>query len=340
MTVRALSVLLALVTAGAVGAPVAAGAEEAKQAHFPPRHGSVGLIVENDAFGDGSDDNYSSGVQLNLRSDFADAPTPVRWLGRRLADLNGMRPQSYGLALGHLLYTPNDTQSVIPPADERPYAGFLYLQSGFVAERGNEIRSVEITLGIVGPSAGGEWLQREFHSLIDETDPQGWDRQLRDEVAFAIDVDRRWRDVLGADLGFIQVDLSPNIGLGLGTLRTEARAGLTARFGRGLDNDFGPPRIRPALAGAGLVRAEPGLRAYGFVGVYGRAIARDLFLDGNTFQDSPSVEKEPFVGDAQAGFVLQMGQTSWAYTYVLRSREYESQDDAQSFGAFTIARRW
>lgn len=337
MTRAAIPVAAALF---AFGAPAYALECQDAPAQFPPRTGSVGLIVENDAFGDGSDDNYSNGVQANVRADFADSPAPVRWLGRRIADLNGLEPQSYGLAIGHLLFTPSDIDSPIPPKDQRPYAGFLYLQSSFVAARGDEIRSIEITLGLVGPSAGGEWVQREFHSLINAVDPQGWDAQLEDEVAFVIDADRRWRSIAATDVGRLSFDLSPNIGLGLGTLRTEARVGVTARLGEGLENDFGPPRIRPALAGAGLVNAEPGLRGYGFIGVYGRAVARDLFLDGNTFQDSARVNKETFVGDLQAGFVFQAGSTSLAYTYVLRSPEYETQRNAQSFGAFTITRRW
>ncbi len=319
------------------------GAAEADEppAEIGPVGRSIGLIVENDAFGDGSDDNYSNGVQLNLRAGFADAPDPLRWLGERLADLDRSDPQSYGLALGHLLYTPSDIEAADPPTDQRPYAGFVYLQSGFVTERENEIGSVELTIGLVGPSAGGEWLQREFHAQINAVDPQGWDQQLHDEITFALDFDRRWRDISGADLGPLNFDLSPNFGFGVGTLRTEARAGLTARLGRGLDNDFGPPRIRPALAGSGLVRAEPGLRGYGFVGVYARAVARDLFLDGNTFQSSRSVDKEPFVADVQAGFVTQIGGASIAYTYVVRTQEYETQrDSAQSFGALTLLRTW
>ncbi len=332
-----------LLGALAVGLCVSSGAARAADPdgkRFPPREGSFGVILENDAFASGSDRNYSNGIQLNLRGAYSDAPSLVRWLGRNLQALNGMQPQSYGVALGHLIYTPEDIEAPIAPPDQHPYAGFLYLQNSFVMERDNEIRSVDLTVGLVGPSAGGEWLQSNFHALIGAGDPKGWDSQLKDEVAFAVDLDRRWRYPLTKSSGAMQADFSPNVGVSLGTLRTEAKAGGSLRLGSGLSNDFGPPRIRPSLSGAGLARAEPGIRAYGFAGFYARLVARDLFLDGNTFRDSARVDHTWVVGDLQAGLVVQRGPAALAYTYVVRSPEYETQDDPQQFGAFTVNWRW
>jgi hypothetical protein len=123
-------------------------------------------------------------------------------------------------------------------------------------------------------------------------------------------------------------------------LRTEARIGVTFRVGGGLENDFGPPRIRPALAGGGLTVEQPGARVYGFAGVYGRAVGRNLFLDGNTFEDGPSVERKPLVGEVQAGLVLQFRGLQFSYTFVRRTEEFQTQTEPQQFGAFAIAHRW
>ncbi|WP_460994321.1 lipid A-modifier LpxR family protein, partial [Staphylococcus aureus] len=55
---------------------------------------------------------------------------------------------------------------------------------------------------------------------------------------------------------------------------------------------------------------------YLFAGVDARAVARNIFLDGNTFKDSPSVDKFPLVADANAGLALTYDQLRISYTLV------------------------
>ena len=83
--------------------------------------------------------------------------------------------------------------------------------------------------------------------------------------------------------------------------------GLTLRLGEDLQRDFGPPRVRPALAGSGMFRPTGQFSWYVFGGAEGRVVARDIFLDGNTFRDSLSVDKKRFVADFQVGLVVQGG---------------------------------
>lgn len=89
-----------------------------------------------------------------------------------------------------------------------------------------------------------------------------------------------------------------------------------------------------------MIESRAGPRAYLFAGVYGRLVAHDVFLDGNTWRDSARVRREPLVGDLQAGLAGQWDDVSFAYTYVARSSEFEGQKDAQRFGALTITRAW
>jgi hypothetical protein len=76
---------------------------------------------------------------------------------------------------------------------------------------------------------------------------------------------------------------------------------------------------------------------YGFFGVEGRAKARDIFLDGNTFSDSHSVDKNILVGDVFAGIGVRWNQLSVSFTETLRTKEFKDQDDPQPFGALTIS---
>ena len=72
-------------------------------------------------------------------------------------------------------------------------------------------------------------------------------------------------------------------------------------------------------------------------GVDGRGVARNIFLDGNTFRDSRSVDKEPWVGDLQFGFVLAWRQVRLSYTHILRSREFKGGEGRDEFGAVSIS---
>src|SRR5262249_28196773 len=142
-----------------------------------------------------------------------------------------------------------------------------------------------------------------IHRLLGASGANGWDSQLHNELAFAASFDRRWS--WGAHdmpiISALSYDITPTAGVTLGTLRDEIRAGLIARIGNGhLNRHYGPPRWPPSIASVEQFYN----RSFAwnlFAGVEGRAVARDLFLDGNTFRDSAHVEREPYVADFQAG---------------------------------------
>lgn len=310
--------------------------------------GAFSLAVENDSLSSGADRNYTSGVKLAYVSPSEGVPNWLNGAGRFTRALSGSEPDFWGVALGQSIFTPQDIAANPAPADQHPYVGWLYMQLLVAAEddapAGRAPRyldTYEVEFGIVGPSALGERAQRGIHLALGAPDPQGWDSQLRDEFAFAASLDRRWRALRAfADFvpGGIEADLTPSAGVTLGTLRTEARVGLAARFGQRIDSDYGPPRVRPSLAGVEHFAGGP-LSWSVFVGVQGRAVARNLFLDGNTFEDSASVDRRDLVGDVQAGFTISAGDWRLAYTFVTRTEEFETQGALQDFGALALSWR-
>ena len=331
----------ALLAAMTPGAALAQDAEAGNSGVFS-------IVVENDSLSSGGDRNYTSGIKLAYVSQIDELPgilAPTRGLTRTFS---GGDPDFWGVAVGHSIFTPEDISAVPAPADQHPYAGWLYMQIMVGAEEdrpGNleprYLDTYELELGITGPSAMGEEAQRGIHEWLGAPDPQGWDSQLNDELAFAVSFDRRWRPPwaqLSTDIGGLEFDLTPNAGVTLGTLRTEARVGVAARIGWRLDNDYGPPRVRPSLAGIEHFSGGP-LSWQVFAGVQGRAVAHNLFLDGNTFEDSASVDRNPYVGDFQTGFAISAGAWRLAYTYVWRTEEFETQGGRQDFGALAISIR-
>ena len=309
--------------------------------------GVLSIAVENDSLSSGADRNYTSGIKIAYVSPDEGVPGWLRPAGGFTRALTGSNPDFWGVAIGQSIFTPEDIEAVPAPADQHPYAGWLYLQLmvGALEDRPDGgapryLDTYELELGIVGPSALGEESQRGIHQALGAPDPQGWDSQLEDEFAFAVSFDRRWRALRGSiETGNLEFDLTPNAGVTLGTLRTEARLGLTARLGWRIDNDFGPPRVRPSLSG--VEHFEGGRLSWSiFAGVQGRAVARNLFLDGNTWEDDgPSVERNPYVADFQTGFSVSAGDWRLAYTYVWRTEEFETQPSRQDFGALALSWR-
>lgn len=76
-----------------------------------------------------------------------------------------------------------------------------------------------------------------------------------------------------------------------------------------------------------------------FGGLEGRAVGRNIFLDGNSFQDDgPSVDKNMLVGEARIGLALTFDDVRFAYTQVFRSQEFEGQS-RQIFGTVSLSLR-
>ena len=106
------------------------------------------------------------------------------------------------------------------------------------------------------------------------------------------------------------------------------------RAGWRVPADFGSYLIRPTGDG-NPDSGRPGWGWFVFAAVDGRVVVRDVTLDGNTFEESPSVEKEPLVADlyAGAGVTTPWGQLRYAQAY--RTKEFEGQRDSQVFGSIS-----
>jgi hypothetical protein len=300
-----------------------------------PRSGTVSFTIENDAIAD-QDWNYTSGLLVS----FVSAPGNYGGVTRFIADKVLFAGENdrvrYGYALGQSIYTPDELNSPVPLLDQHPFAGWLYAEYSVFVQRPSSSDRLALQMGVVGPSAGGEWLQDAYHSYRGFSPTNGWRYQLSDEFATALFYEHRGANLLRTSLFGLETDLVPSWGASVGNVRVDANAGLTFRLGSRLPKDSGPPRVRPGLGGAGFFDSEPGISWYIFAGVEGRAVARDIFLDGNTFNESARVDKNPFVGDAQAGFVLQRGDAQLAFTFVQRSPEFETQGEAQRFGSLSL----
>jgi lipid A 3-O-deacylase len=308
--------------------------------------GSLTVYSENDKYLAGTDQAYTNGFKLSyLSPDLStlrspDTAPPVRLfaeaLGRFVPEGHTYK---FGLSLGQNIYTPVDTQTIALQPDDRPYAAWLY---GGVAlhvlypEVGHSARLdiFELNLGIVGPSALGEEVQNGFHDFIGVARAKGWDNQLRDEPGINLIYERRQRFSTELARETWGADFIPHAGFSLGNVFTYANVGAELRVGYKLPADFGSNLIRPSGDSA-PDRVRPGFGVFLFGAFDARAVARDITLDGNTFKDGPSVDKNPVVADFYGGIGVSSPWIQLRYAQVIRTKEFKGQRDSQVFGSIS-----
>jgi lipid A 3-O-deacylase len=295
--------------------------------------------LENDIVS-GNDNNYTNGVRFSYLSAEDNVPDWIEEGANFLPFFSESGYKRWHLDVGQSMFTPENLDIRTLQYDDRPYAGWLYGSVGVTSDTGERLDNLQLTVGMVGESSRAEQTQRSVHELINGTDPQGWDNQLKDEVGVVLTYERKWRGLYEFSPFGWGFDITPSVGGSLGNVYTHGAVGAVARFGYDLPSDYGPPLIRPNLPGSDFFIPTQDIGWYLFGGLEGRAVARNIFLDGNTFKDSHSVDKYPLVGGAQAGVALTYGDTRLAYTQIFRTKEFTEQSENDVFGALTVSRRF
>lgn len=292
----------------------------------PPQdsHGILTLQVENDAVSTRrgtSDEYYTSGLRLGYTSGTESVPDVLGRLGHVVWG-DGVQRVSFDISQS--IFTPHNTQLDPPNPRDRPYAGWLRGDMRLLTDKDNSRSVLGISLGVVGSAALGREVQNGFHDIIGDPSTKGWDRQLPNEPTLQLLGARTWRLPL-ANVAGLETDVLPALTVGVGTVRDYAQAGFVLRLGQGLGSDFGVPRIQPDFSGGDAYTPTRPFAWYVFAGGDGQVVARDLFLDGTAFNDSPSVGHRTFVGEAEVGAAVMLAGVRVTYVQVFQSPEFNRQ---------------
>jgi hypothetical protein len=118
------------------------------------------------------------------------------------------------------MHTPDDIKNPHPPEDDQPYAGVLYVDSLLYARTERWGHAWELKLGVVGPSSQAEDVQKDFHDLIGDDEPQGWDTQHPDEPVINLGYTAGYLAAEGSAPGLAEWRIVPVGTVGLGTYFT------------------------------------------------------------------------------------------------------------------------
>ncbi|HEY5909500.1 MAG TPA: lipid A deacylase LpxR family protein [Verrucomicrobiae bacterium] len=301
----------------------------------PKRQWTAGVRWENDAFG-GTDKFYTDGVALGV------SHTGPSWMdpaGNFLPWGEGRRTVTYDVA--QAMFTPSNKDLNPPDPTDRPYAGILAFGLTLHVEKTNSYHGLKFVTGVVGPASGAKETQDAVHELIGNGKSQGWDYQLHNEPIFNFAYEYRHRFQLVGEREGWSAEALPIGGGWLGNMLIQAQGGALLRAGYHMPNDFGPSLVRD-MGFMPPPRRDPSSRSsdWGFsvyAGAFGNLVLRDISLDGNTFQDSPSVDKKYFVPMATVGASVGNRRFQASFSYIFLGQEFEGQDQREKFGTICFS---
>ncbi|MDP6978339.1 MAG: lipid A deacylase LpxR family protein [Myxococcota bacterium] len=304
----------------------------------------IAFEIDNDVVFAGEDRHYSNGLVLDVLAPQGNVPGWMAKLAYALPPWNDDPGDvRFGFGLRHEMYTPEDSSARAVVPDDRPYAGYLYTRLSLHRDRNRSearadprtipfLDTLELDIGVVGPAAAAEQGQDLLHVATDSPTFRGWDNQLDNEFALVLRRARTWR-VPGRPLVLapgIEADVLANLTGELGNVKTAGTAGMMFRLGRALPADFGRGRFSPPDDG------DSPTRVYLFVGVNVSAVARDIFLDGNTFEDSHEVTKRTIVVHAPMGLGFERGRFKSQFMAFFNSKEFDGQDGVDWYARWSI----
>ncbi|MEA3369959.1 MAG: lipid A deacylase LpxR family protein [Campylobacterota bacterium] len=296
------------------------------------------VFFENDLFST-TDSQYSSGEKFSLIYHVINHSNPLY----ELLYLDYGEYDAYvSFSLVNQMYTPADLSETALIEDDRPYAGWTYLEYAIHKSSQTDLRSLYLHVGMVGPASRTEEIQEIIHEMTDSTPPKGWDNQLQNELGINLKYVHKWRFV-PEPLGSFETSYVPFVQGDLGNVAIGATGGVSARFGWNIPKDFGVSTIDSGGEVGVLVldecenmRREKWSFSFNLNG-YGSAVAHDIFLDGNTFKDSHSVDKENFVGYLGFGFTARYENIVFDFMQTKSTPKFTGEDKIHTVGTAVLS---
>lgn len=294
---------------------------------------------------------YTNGTLISIshQPQFAQDLLPNLPFAKSFADeAHGPVNAAMGYHVGQLMFTPRHIEVKAAQPDDQPFAGYLY--AGVFLQRANDVTldHFQVDIGMVGPSSQAGAIQRAVHrNFPGGLNPRGWDNQIRDEPTLQTFLRKKWRLNVGSiafskdeNANPLKFQIIPETGIALGTVYRHVEAGATLRMGFVLPDDFGPGYI--GNMGSATGNANPqGLSGYGFVGLAGKVVEHNMFLDGSDFHhNTVEVKHQPFTGQASIGATLTYRNDndtfSITYSQVYMTREFKGQSGSPAMGALRL----
>jgi hypothetical protein len=283
----------------------------------------------------GNDDGYSSGVYVsfyqNHGSKNVNSPILMRWLDWLQSSEDYLQSYS-GTTFGQIIVTPTEITNAIPDPNDVPYSGFLFAHQVNVQDYGTYADKTSVTIGLIGPGSGAEETQKFIHRLIGSDKPMGWDYQLKDEPVFQISKGRVYRSWI-SESG--QIDFLWGGDIKIGTLESSTSVGAMMRFGNNMAYTYSSVLLNNDRS-TNPISLDDGWFFY--IGAQYHYIFNLIYLDGNTYKDSPSLDYDNSQLNGAVGFTYawENFSLSLALNNIELNSSNNSMPNLKEYGSLTF----
>ena len=299
---------------------------------------TVSFTLDNDGIF-GVDQDYTNGIFLSYATGQLKQESQWKWLS--LADSEHANIDKIELVLGHKMWTPSDIEADYPLVNDRPYAGYLHTEINYLSLTDDKAVRYNFTIGATGESSLSEKAQEIVHGITGSTDPQGWDYQIDDKVAFSLGY-RVFNKLMRSEGQKTQWEITNINDINAGNFRSDVSQGVMFRWGTNLASSIGAANISVESPFSASMLAQDTSSWFLFTGFEGRYRFNDMTIEG----DRPGIPEpsapydvtlQNWQASAVAGATWYNQNYGASLTFTIKTQDYEeSQTDVYGTGSFSV----
>ncbi|HHF3064532.1 TPA: lipid A deacylase LpxR family protein [Vibrio diabolicus] len=299
---------------------------------------TVSFTLDNDGIF-GVDQDYTNGIFLSYATGQLKQESQWKWLS--LADSEHANIDKIELVLGHKMWTPSDIEADYPLVNDRPYAGYLHTEINYLSLTDDKAVRYNFTIGATGESSLSEKAQEIVHGITGSTDPQGWDYQIDDKVAFSLGY-RVFNKLMRSEEQKTQWEITNINDINAGNFRSDVSQGVMFRWGTNLASSIGAANISVESPFSASMLAQDTPSWFLFTGFEGRYRFNDMTIEG----DRPGIPEpsapydvtlQNWQASAVAGATWYNQNYGASLTFTIKTPDYEeSQTDVYGTGSFSV----
>ncbi len=269
---------------------------------------------DNDFFS-ATDRYYTQGIKLSLINPIV-SYSPLSYA---LFGLKQPTKKYYGLTFSSDCFTPKTIRYDTLNYLERPYAALLYVSHSLstINQQKKIAVHTQLDLGVIGPCASCEQMQKGIHKALDNIQPLGWENQLQTDYII------NYRAVF--EKGIFNKknrEVILMLPVKIGSLYTDAGLGLTARMG------FFSPYFSNLGMDKYRVYRKRNFQFYGIARANAKFVAYNASMQGGLYYNKNNYEIDAsrinrVVVEAMAGFVLNYKSIRLEYSKLYVTKEFK-----------------
>ncbi|MET3115281.1 lipid A 3-O-deacylase [Pedobacter sp. CG_S7] len=289
----------------------------------------IGLKSDNDSYlMDGRDRYYTNGIFLSFRR--ALHPEQIS---------EKLEKKILEVSVGQKMYSPISGYSPNPLRQDRPFAGYLYVEAGMNWFLKNEsVFKASAEVGTIGPNALAQNGQEMLHRAIGFYEPEGWEYQIRNEMA--VNLSAQYTRLLYRPNNNV-FDLSFDGYANAGTTFSGAGAAVIIRTGK-INQLFNTASTFSVIGQAAHTKPLVKRELFFYTKPQLNFIAYDATIQGSMYKRNSPVtfDSRPFVFAQQLGFNYSSQRFTADFGMVFKTKEIKSRARTHQYGTISLFYRF